>query len=339
MIQLSLMVASSCCFAQQPASTPAQALNPFPPPLSILSDTKKFNAVEFGPGNTIEIHQAPKDFTLQDIALSTDGNLLAMVWGSGRTEIRHTADGSLAKQFKALEYGLGFTENDRSFISADNRGDIEIVDVVNGKIGKRLNAELGPRGYGVRAVLYRPDLDWWAYVDGEEGRVVKLSDEKTVLASFGNATDFALSADGKRIWTVGRDAVRVYSVDTWHLEKEWPLRSPTPPTQEPSFSLGESQGGQEFAAVPSVGGLMIYPENTQEKISGGGTAIIDSKDDLMLLAGASMRLMSLNGTPRCQWKQQPYYRRTVSADGRWLAIADTQQVSLWNMSRLVKACK
>jgi hypothetical protein len=247
-------------------------------------------------------------------------------------------DGKSVKQFKALNYGLGFTGSDRLLITANEGGDVMISDPMNGKTINKLKADLGPRKYGVRAVLYRPAEGWWAYVDGEEGRAVKLSDGTTVLTKFGEATDFALSADGERIWTVGRDAVRLYSVGTWSLEKEWKLRAPTPPTQEPEFALGKSDDGRDFVAVPSTTGLMIYPEDMQNKIATRGSAFIDSSDKLMLAAGPTMQLMSLDGTPRCEWQQHPYHRKALSADGRWLAIADFQQVSVWKMSALSDGC-
>ena len=132
-----------------------------------------------------------------------------------------------------------------------------------GKTIRRLKAELGPRKYDVRSVLYRPESDWWAYVDGEEGRAVKLSDGKTVLATFGNATDFALSADGKKIWTVGREAVRVFSVGSWALEQEWNFGLRRRQRRKPEFAMGKTANGKDFAAVPSVDGLMIYPEETK----------------------------------------------------------------------------
>ncbi len=180
----------------------------------------------------------------------------------GRTKI---------KEFKASTWGRrcrGRQSTDLSW--AD--GEVIVSDVKTGKTIRRLKAELGPRKYDVRSVLYRPESDWWAYVDGEEGRAVKLSDGKTVLATFGNATDFALSADGKKIWTVGREAVRVFSVGSWALEQEWKLRSQTPSTQEPEFAMGKTANGKDFAAVPSVDGLMIYPEEAQGKIVVRGAA-------------------------------------------------------------------
>jgi WD40-like Beta Propeller Repeat len=317
----------------------ASIKSPFPEPFRVLQDEKKFNAVEFGPGNTIEIRQAPKDFELEDIALSSKGEFLAIVWGSGRTEIWRVSDGSKIKEFKASTWGAAFTEDDSLLISHGHDGEVLISDVKTGKVVRKLKAELGPRKYDVRSVLYRPQGDWWAYVDGEEGRAIKLSDGKTVLATFGNATDFALSPDGKKIWTVGRDAVRVYSVGSWSLEKEWKLRSLTPPTSEPEFAMGKTAKGIDFVAVPSVDGLMMYPEDAQEGIVARGAAFIDSGEDLMLVGGPTMQLMSLNGKLRCEWQQYPHHRSTASVDGKWIAIADFQRVSVWKMVGLADGCK
>jgi hypothetical protein len=159
------------------------------------------------------------------------------------------------------------------------------------------------------------------------------------LATFGNATDFALSADGKKIWTVGRDAVRVYSVSSWSLDKEWKLRSPTPPTQEPEFAMGKTANGTDFVAVPSVDGLMIYPEEIQGGIVARGAAFIDPGENLMLVEGSTMQLTNLDGKVYCDWKQYPYHRRTASADGRWIAIADFQKVSVWKTTDLLQSCR
>jgi hypothetical protein len=235
--------------------------------------------------------------------------------------------------------GVAYADNDNLLISKGHDGEVVISDAKTGKVVRKLRAQLGPRQYDVRTVLYRPESDWWAYVDGEEGRVVKLSDSKTVLLTLGKATDFALSADGKKVWTVGRDAVRVYSVGSWTLEKEWNLRSQIPPTQEPELTMGRSANGTDFVAVPSVGGLMIYPEEAQEGIALRGTAFIDSPENLMLVGGPTMQLMSLDGKMHCEWQQYPYHRRTASADGRWIAIADFQKVSVWKMADLRQSCQ
>jgi hypothetical protein len=321
------------------AQSATQTKPPFPEPFRVLQDEKKFKAVEFGPGNTIAIRQAPKDFELEDIALSSKGEFLSIVWGSGRTEIWRVSDGVKVKEFKASTWGPIFLDDNSLLITHGHDGKVLVTDVKTGKVVRKLEAELGPRKYDVRSVLYQPKVDWWAYVDGEEGRAVKLSDGKTVLATFGKATDFALSTDGRKIWTVGRDAVRVYSVDSWSLEKEWKLRSPTPPTQEPEFAMGQMADGTDFVAVPSVDGLMIYPEEAQGRIVARGAAFMDPSEGLMLVEGPSMQLMNLEGKVRCEWQQYPYHRRTASADGKWVAIADFQKVSVWKMSALAEGCK
>jgi len=311
----------------------------FPEPFRILQDKKKFNAVTFGPGNTFEVRETPKDFELEDIGLSSKGELLAITWGSGRTEIWRVSDGLKIKEFKASTWGAAFAEDDSLLISHGHDGEVIVSDVKTGKTVRKLKAELGPRKYDVRSVLYRPESDWWAYVDGEEGRAVKISDGKTVLATFGDATDFALSADGKKIWTVGREAVRVFSVDSWALEQEWKLRSKTPSTQEPEFAMGKTANGKDLAAVPSVDGLMIYPEEAQGQIVVRGAAFIDSVENLMLVDGPTMQLMDLDGKVRCEWRQYPYHRRTASADGRLIAIADFQKVNIWKMTDLRESCE
>ena len=71
-----LSVSSS---AQEPTTVPSKILKPFPAPAAVIADAKKFNAVEFGPGNSFVVRQTPKDFELEDIALSDKGELLAIV--------------------------------------------------------------------------------------------------------------------------------------------------------------------------------------------------------------------------------------------------------------------
>jgi len=333
-----LIVLASAHFARA-QDQPAQNLKPFPPAVAVISDEKKFNAVQFGPNNTVSIMQSPTDFQLEDIGLSSNGELLAIAWASGRIEIRRVSDGKKLKEFNAGTWGLTFAEGDSLLVSYKSGGEVVVSDWKTGKTVRKLQAVLGPRKYDVRKVLYRPANDWWAYVDGEEGRAVKLSDGKAELATFGNATDMALSPDGRSIWTVGRDAVRVYSVGTWKLEKDWPLRSATLATQEPEFSMGKTVGGLDFVAVPSVDGLMLYPEEAQTSIVARGYAFIDSEDALMMVEGQTMRLLGLDGSSHCEWKQYPYHRRTASEDGRWFAIADSQEVHVWKMTALAAECK
>jgi hypothetical protein len=70
-----------------------------------------------------------------------------------------------------------------------------------------------------------------------------------------------------------------------------------------------------------------------------GVAFIDSGQNLMLVEGPTMQLIDFDGEVRCEWKQYPYHRRTASADGRWIAIADDQKVSVWKMTDLLQSCE
>lgn len=331
-----LTPAIAVCSAQQ--GTPS-TLKPFPAPVAVISGSKQFNAVQLGPNNTFTVMETPKDFELEDIGLSHDGKLLAVAWGSGRVEVRSVPDGKNLKTFTAGTWGVQFEAQDALLVSHASGGLVLVTDWKSGKTVAKLKAELGPRRYDVRAVLYHPDQDWWAYVDGEEGRVMSLSNPKQVLATLGAATDMALSYDGEQVWTVGRDAVRVYSVGDWKLEHEWKLRSPTPPTSEPEFVLSSNAKGESFAGVPSVDGLTIYPEELQNKIAAKGAGFPDPDDDLMLVQGPTMKLLSLDGTQRCEWQQYPYHRRALSLDGHWFAVADFQKVYFWNLKMLAAECK
>jgi WD40 repeat protein len=70
--------------AQQPPTEKSAQLSA---PFETIKNFKEFNAVRFGPGNTFSIVETLPDFRLSEFAISRDGRLLAMGFGSGRIEL------------------------------------------------------------------------------------------------------------------------------------------------------------------------------------------------------------------------------------------------------------
>jgi WD40 repeat protein len=335
---LFMIFGASETLAQTVAVPSVQGLPPFPQPRFIIQDDKKFNAVAFGPGNTFTIQQTPPDFSLDSVALSSDGKKVAIGWGSGRVEIRDVASRKKLAEFKARDQDLIFAHNDEWLITTGSGGKVRVSDIATCKTVKELEARLGKRNYDVRGVIYLPEADYWAYVDGEEGRVVRLSDGH-ILASLGDATDFALSADGKRLWTVGRSGVALFSAIDWTLTKEWPLRQPTNPTSEPELTLGRTDDGSDFVAVPSINGLTLYSETPRQKSDlESGRSFIDSTNHLVLVAGRAESLYDMKWNLLCRWQQRASHRFASSADGQWFALADFDKVSIWRMQDLEAGC-
>ena len=210
--------------------------------------------------------------------------------------------------------------------------------IATSKTIKELKAQLGKFKYDVRGVIYLPAADYWAYVDGEEGRVIRLSDGH-ILASLGDATDFALSADGKRLWTVSRSRVALFNAADWTLRKEWPLRQPTSPTSEPELTLGMTNDDNDFVAVPSINGLILYSETPgQDSKIESGRSFIDNVNHLILVSNKFESLFDMKWNLLCRWQQRAAHRFASSADGQWFALADFDKVSIWRMQDLAAGC-
>jgi hypothetical protein len=77
--------------AQQP---PAERSAQLSAPFETIKNSKEFNAVRFGPGNTFSIVETPPDFRQSEFAISRDGRLLAMGFASGRIELWDIQDGT-----------------------------------------------------------------------------------------------------------------------------------------------------------------------------------------------------------------------------------------------------
>ena len=321
------------------SSQDSKALPPFPQPVSILESGMTFNAVEFGPGGSFVIHNPPPGMTLESVALSSDGSKAAIGWGSGEIEIRSVVTGKKTVEFKARINDIFFVNSDRWLILSGSGGKVRVSDSETGKTVRDLTAKLGKYKYDVRNVIYSPNEDYWAYVDGEEGRVIRISNGG-VMASLGDATDFALSRDGKRLWTVNRKHVALYDTDSWTVMHDWVLRLPISPTSEPELQLGVDESGTEFVAVSSVGGLTLYSLKPEDQLTvTAGRPFIDSSDHLILSSGATETLMDMKGNVICKWQQRPAHRFASSADGKWIALADFDKVSVWNLASLAAECR
>src|ERR1700691_5020023 len=90
-----ILLSAYSAIAQSIASLPE-----LPAPTRIFQDSKQFNAVTLGPGNTFTVRETPPDLRLVSFDISPDGAWVAMLWASGRVELLDTKTGSRIAQYK-----------------------------------------------------------------------------------------------------------------------------------------------------------------------------------------------------------------------------------------------
>jgi outer membrane protein assembly factor BamB len=330
--------------AQQPtAEKPPQ----LPPPFETIKNSKQFNAVQLGPGNTFSIVQTPPDFHLGEFAISGDGRLLAMGYWSGRIELWDLLSKKRIHEFKS-EIGapgvLKFNPHGDQLIVTGSGGKIVFLELPKGKKLREFAIPLGKNHYDVHELAFDANGKWLAYADEESSKVLDItSDPPRPLADLRDAYSVAVSQDGSELWTVNRSELVAFRTANWESIGHWPLKSEPMGTSRPTVRTGVTADGKATVAVPSSQGLVIYSEPDMS-----GTFVTNKQTNAVGFAMPSHIYVSLAkeitfldtaGSVVCKRSYGGRVGEAVSEDGRWLALSQFNSVDLWRMDDLVRDCE
>jgi hypothetical protein len=317
-----------------------------PKPFETIQDAKQFNAVRFGPGNTFSVVETPPDFHLYTFALSPDGSLLAMGWGSGRIELWDLHSKKRVSEFKSDAGAPGVIEFDKTgkqLIVTGSGGKLAILDLPKGKKLKSWTIPLGKYKYDLHEIVLDPKGRWLAYADEEDSKVLDISaDPPKQLADLKDAYSLALSNDGHTLWTVNRNELAGFNTDTWDVMGQWPLKSSQIPTSVAVVRAGVTSNGQNTIAVPSAKGLIFYrPPNMEGTYATdkptSAVAFIYGRNIFVNFSGA-LTFLSDNGMALCEKSYKHRVDYAISGDGQWLAISEFNGVDLWRVEDLLRDC-
>jgi hypothetical protein len=343
LVVVSLLLASSLADGQQPATEGPLQL---PQPFETIQNAKKFNAVQFGPGNTFSIAQTPPDFRLSEFSISSDGRLLAMGWGSGRIELWDLHTKKRVSEFKS-DLGspgvLQFDDAGKQLIVTGSGGKIAFLGLPKGKKLREWTIPLGKYKYDIQQVVLDPNGRWLAYADEESSKVLDLAvDTPTIIADLKDAGSIALSQDGSELWTVDRSELVGFNTATWEALGHWTLKSTPVKTSPVLVRTGVTSTGKRTVAVPSSNGLVVYrePDMSSEYATAKPTfavAFAPGSDTYVNFTG---ELTFLNGEGKilCKKFTKVSTSFAISKDGQWLAISKFDRVDLWRMEDLLRDC-
>jgi WD40 repeat protein len=340
---LAISLPSFSVCSQQATVTTERKL---PQPSETIQDSRQFNALRFGPGNTFAVEKRPPDFDLNAFALSTDGRLIAMGWASGRIELRDVPTKSKVREFKS---GLGapqilqFNSSSSELVATGSGGKIVFLHIPDGKKVREWRISLGKYKYDLQDLVLDPQEKWLAYADEENSKVLDLTTgSPQTLADLGDAGSLALSQDGTELWAMDRSKFERFSTATWKPTGQWPLKSEPQKTSSTVVRSGVGPGGKESVAIPSAKGLVIYRDGNMEgeyvthaptsraAFAPGINAYIDFSRDLTLLDGT--------GSTLCKMSYQGSHDYAVSGDGQWLALSQDASVDLWRLEDIIRDC-
>jgi hypothetical protein len=330
-----------------PAQQSAGKSPAMPPALVTIKNTKEFNAVQFGPGNTFAIMKTPPEFQLNEFAISGDGKFLAMGWGSGKIDLWDLQKKKRIGDFKSEVGGPGEMRFDSSanhlFVTGSG-GKFAILEIPKGRGARTFVVPLGKFKYDIQQVVLDPSGKWLAYADEESSKVLDLStDPPKTIADLQDACSVSISLDGTELWTVNRTQLTAYSTTTWEIIGRWPLKSPPVATASVRLRTGVSKDGARVVAVPSSNGLVIYRGPGME-----GSYATDKSTTTIAFAAASrtyvnlglgLTLVNSEGAVSCKRSLQGWSGYDVSDDGQWIAVAQTNSVSVWRTEDLLRDCE
>jgi WD40 repeat protein len=318
-----------------------------PPAFATIKNTKEFNAVQFGPGNTFAILKTPPEFQLNEFAISGDGKLLAMGWGSGKIDLWDLQERKRVADFKS-EVGapgvIKFEADTNHLLVTGSGGKFSILEIPKGKKVRAFVIPLGKFKYDIQQVVLDPSGKWLAYADEESSKVLDLSsDPPKTIADLQDACSVSISPDGTELWTANRNQITAYSTSTWEVIGHWPLKSPPVATASVRLRTGISKDGARVVAVPSSTGLVIYRGPGME-----GSNVTDKSTTTVAFAAASKTFVNLGagltfvnseGTVSCKRSLQGWSDYDISEDGQWIAVAQTNTVSVWRMDDVLRDCE
>lgn len=330
-----------------PSTTICQQISSYAPAFATVKNTKEFNAVQFGPGNTFAILKTPPEFQLDGFAMSGDGKLLAMGWGSGKIDLWDVQKKKRVGDFKSEVGGPGemrFDSSANHLLVTGSGGKFAILEIPKGKKARAFVVPLGKFKYDIQQVVLDPRGKWLAYADEESSKVLDLSvDPPKTIADLQDACSVSISPDGTELWTVNRMQLTSYSTTTWEIIGHWPLKSPPVATASVRVRTGLSKDGARVVAVPSSSGLVIYRGPGME-----GSYATDKSTTTVAFAAASRTYVNLGlgltfvnaeGTVSCRRSLQGWSGYDISDDGQWIAVTQTNSVSVWRMDDLLRDCE
>lgn len=328
--------------AQQPSSGKPKQI---PPPFETIKNTKEFNAVSFGPGNTFSIAKTPPEFQLNEFAISADGRLLAMGWGSGKIDLWDLHSRKRIGDFKSEVGAPGVMKfNENQLVVTGSGGKVAFLDLPKGKKLRSLVIPLGKYKYDLQQLVFDPNLKWMAYADEESSKVLDISsDPPKQIADLKDAGSIALSQDGSELWTVNRNELIGYRTATWEMIGNWSHKGSPIKTTSTLVRTGVTPEGSRTVAVPSENGLVVYrePEMKGEFVTGKPTSAvvyIPANKSYLNLA-AEMTFVSADGNVLCRRSYKGRSGYAVSEDGQWLAFSQSNSVDLWRMEDLLRDCQ
>jgi hypothetical protein len=329
--------------AQQPPTEKSAQLSA---PFETTKNSKEFNAVRFGPGNTFSIVETPPDFRLSEFAISRDGRLLAMGFGSGRIELWDIHSKKRIHEFKS-ETGapavLKFNLQVDQLMVTGHGGKIVFPELPKGKKLREFAIPLGKYKYDVHEIALDRNGKWLVYADEESSNVIDLgSDPPKPIGDLKDAYSVALSQDGTELWTVNRNEWMAFHTADWELIGHWPLKSPPMGTSRPLVRTGVTRDGRRTVAVPSAQGLVIYtePEMSGDYVTDKQTnaaAFAPLTNTYVNMAG-EITLVNGEGHSLCKKSYKGRVGEALSDDGQWLALSQFNSVDRWRMEDLVRDC-
>jgi hypothetical protein len=318
-----------------------------PPAFATIKNTKEFNAVQFGPGNTFAVMQTPPDFQLNEFAISADGKLLAMGWGSGKIDLWDVPRKKRIADFKSEVGAPGAMKfnaaGDQLFVSGRG-GKLVFLGLPKGKKLRDFTIPLGKHNFDVHEVVLEPRGKWVAVADEETSRVLDLTKDPPVqVGDLKDAYSLDVTQDASELWTVNRSEIAKFRTDTWERTGHWPLKSPPEATASPRLRTGIAEDGATIIAVPSSTGLVFYRAPDM-----AGTFATDRKTIAVAYAAASktfinigpgVGLLNSRGVATCRRASQGWSGYDISNDGQWLAISVSNVVSVWRVEDLLRDCE
>lgn len=328
------------------AQTPGTSMPELPSPTKVFQDTKQFNAVTLGPGNTFSIREAPPDFKLGSFGISPDGKWVFMAWGSGRLEVLDTETGKRVAQYKPMPgpvFGEDYNDQSNQLLVTSEHGLIRFVDPHSGKMLREIHTEIGKYKYDLQKVIVARDGSWLAYVNQENGKILDLKSEPPkAVADLGDAYDLALTSDGSELWLINRETIFGLKVGSWKRISSAPLLDKVQPDETPSLAIS-SAGQSSVAFIPSQSGLLRYDLSTMNgtNVTQNPTywvAIDAANNEIVVNELHALSLYSSDGSILCQWKQHPSRELKVNESGEWLGSLDFTKVEIWSLKSLSGSC-
>jgi hypothetical protein len=327
---------------QGPATHASKSI---PQPFETIKYSKQFIAAHLGPGNSFYIAKTPPDFDLDTIAMSPRGRLLAMGWDSGRIELWDLQTKQRVSEFKSgigAPLHLQFNVAEDQLIIASGRK-VVFLEVPSGKKLRGWTIPPGKHKYGIHEIVLDRQSKWMAFADEESSKVLDIVGESPMqIGDLRDAYSVALSQDGHDLWTVNRSELTRYSTSNWQETGRYPLQAPPVEGTPPLIRTGATQDGNWSVAVPSSRGLVIYRERetvgkfvTDEftyavAFSRSGGTYINLTKEISLVDAAGKVLCTMSG--------KSWYRYSISDDGQWLALSNSDGVDVWRVEDLLHGC-